>query len=1002
MTGIPSNEMETTSNDKNSAQHTVRFELDNLSPKPLNPRQMRRLSLPDMHKLRKAVALREDIGDTQIPLGKLQVDLLNMRSETFVKRPLMRLRVGAQHYYSHKSKKPTGDWNEGFLFVMSYHSQLFDTLEFDLYDKAGKWSKRQSKHVAKAKLKISKLEGKPDMFLTYVIGLFLPLYEYRKRRELPNNVKIPKHLRRIQVSKLSTGLAADAAPEQFMHRRVLIGNIFVRVRYVYQHPKEESADPTPVYMAFNRSESSYTGNESSKKEGNDVVQGGGPQPTDPDNITAYARRTSQHGRPDLALPDSVVQDQFTERLSVVMTNAPVPEKAMEDHSHQLSSESTASSSTDKANALATSPTSPSDTQPKPSKSWLWKSDSPSNAMLPAAINGLMYGFSQRDSDKSSKIIPKTKDSDTTTASSESDMASIQSAGFGDKVFASKWMNESFEEIAVSHPTFDKMIGMVVSPETRALVRGVLKLASAFGQGFKVTTFQLLTAMSILEKFYSERPVVPTSPIVDDIELIDEARHYFQHAIIAYGWRGLYYLGEYGKYLRDVQRSKSNREAIVKFLNIAPQDLLGYEYGLRKGAVFQPSYFVSVDKPRKAIILGIRGTWSLYDCITDLVCEYRPWKGGLAHSGMLASAQWFFTNIIPQIFHYVHNHHSVIDNFIITGHSLGAGSAGLLTMMVVDHIEELRYLSNNPNFRVHCYSYAPVAAVTEELGNAYADYIDSFVCQDDIVARTSYGTAMELKELIMDALAAVEAVGGIGEVNKHDDARKACFDAIETCRQQIYQKEEPEFPLLHIPGKIWQFKRSHPKVYKHFRPISAAATSSFSTASLIPPLPTGRHHTPHRPAASRSEPMLFSVLEPSDEHDFVYTLHNGSPKISEEMVVTRSCVEDHMMVTYMKALQQVWEHSAHKKRSGYEAPQTPTPVPKVESEISKRQRQKKNKVTSAISTKPDLEPYILPARSMTCPSDLQHTEFTQVDTSGRVDGSGDPQQGWFSRLFKSAR
>lgn len=212
-------------------------------------------------------------------------------------------------------------------------------------------------------------------------------------------------------------------------------------------------------------------------------------------------------------------------------------------------------------------------------------------------------------------------------------------------------------------------------------------------------------------------------------------------------------------------------------------------------MFQPSYFVSVDRPRRAIILGIRGTWSLYDCITDLVCEYRPWKGGLAHSGMLASAQWFFTNIIPQIFHYVHNHAGQIDSFIITGHSLGGGSASLLTMMVVDHIQELRHLSGNPNFRVHCYSYAPVAAVTEALSDAYAEYIDSFVCQDDIVGRTSYGTAMELKELIMNALAAVEAVGGVHEVNNNADARKACFDAIETCRIQIYQGEKPEFPLV---------------------------------------------------------------------------------------------------------------------------------------------------------------------------------------------------------------
>lgn len=149
-------------------------------------------------------------------------------------------------------------------------------------------------------------------------------------------------------------------------------------------------------------------------------------------------------------------------------------------------------------------------------------------------------------------------------------------------------------------------------------------------------------------------------------------------------------------------------------------------------------------------------------------------------------------------------------------------------------------------------------------------------------------------------------------------------------------------------------------------------------------------------------MLFSVLEPSNEQDFVYTLHHGSPQISEEMVVTRSCVEDHMMVTYMKALQQVWEHSAHKKRSGYEAPQTPTPTPKVQAENNKRQRQKKNKVTTVIANKPDLEPYVMPVRSMTCPSDLQHTAFSQVDDSRHVNGTGDPQQGWFSRMFKSAR
>jgi hypothetical protein len=44
------------------------------------------------------------------------------------------------------------------------------------------------------------------------------------------------------------------------------------------------------------------------------------------------------------------------------------------------------------------------------------------------------------------------------------------------------------------------------------------------------------------------------------------------------------------------------------LKIPQEDLLGYEYGLRKGAVFQPSYFVSYDQAHEAVVMGIRGTW----------------------------------------------------------------------------------------------------------------------------------------------------------------------------------------------------------------------------------------------------------------------------------------------------------------------------------------------------------------------------------------------------------
>lgn len=55
------------------------FPLDTLLEKmpksPTSPRQIRRLSVPDMHRLKRAVEQRETIGDAEIPYGKLQVCL---------------------------------------------------------------------------------------------------------------------------------------------------------------------------------------------------------------------------------------------------------------------------------------------------------------------------------------------------------------------------------------------------------------------------------------------------------------------------------------------------------------------------------------------------------------------------------------------------------------------------------------------------------------------------------------------------------------------------------------------------------------------------------------------------------------------------------------------------------------------------------------------------------------------------------------------------------------
>lgn len=171
--------------------------------------------------------------------------------------------------------------------------------------------------------------------------------------------------------------------------------------------------------------------------------------------------------------------------------------------------------------------------------------------------------------------------------------------------------------------------------------------------------------------------------------------------------------------------------------------------------------------------------------------------------MLASAQWFYTNIVPQIFRYVYHHRHELSAFIITGHSLGGGTASLLTMLVSDQIGELRKLAENPSFRLHCYSYAPVASSSSELSNKYDSYIHSFICQDDIVGRMSYGTATGLKELVMDTISACDALGGWYKVMTDPQKRKICFDIITQRREQIFHSANQLYPL--VIGTLYQIQ-----------------------------------------------------------------------------------------------------------------------------------------------------------------------------------------------------
>lgn len=105
-----------------------------------------------------------------------------------------------------------------------------------------------------------------------------------------------------------------------------------------------------------------------------------------------------------------------------------------------------------------------------------------------------------------------------------------------------------------------------------------------------------------------------------------------------------------------------------------------------------------------------------DTLTDLVCEYEPWRGGFIHSGMKNSAMWFFRHVVPQLIAYSNEHSTT--GLVIVGHSLGASTAAILTIILTDYIDEFRQ-GKDEEFHLRCYGYAPACGLSLDLAEKYS-------------------------------------------------------------------------------------------------------------------------------------------------------------------------------------------------------------------------------------------------------------------------------------------
>ncbi|CAE6476932.1 unnamed protein product [Rhizoctonia solani] len=185
----------------------------------------------------------------------------------------------------------------------------------------------------------------------------------------------------------------------------------------------------------------------------------------------------------------------------------------------------------------------------------------------------------------------------------------------------------------------------------------------------------------------------------------------------------------------------------------------------------PRFWVLTDHARKQIVLVLRGTYSLNELAIDLTCEPVPFtparetpmfmskadsekqtteqgdESHIVHGGMLKIAELMGLPGRPV--------HTAVAKalrknpgyeLVLTGHSLGAGIASLLSLMWADPSTGITVRrSGLPSHRrVTVYGFGPPCVMSPQLSKLAKSMVTSFIYSHDIVSTLSLGSVRDMQ------------------------------------------------------------------------------------------------------------------------------------------------------------------------------------------------------------------------------------------------------------------
>uniref|UniRef100_A0A8C4RVD2 Diacylglycerol lipase-alpha n=2 Tax=Erpetoichthys calabaricus TaxID=27687 RepID=A0A8C4RVD2_ERPCA len=290
------------------------------------------------------------------------------------------------------------------------------------------------------------------------------------------------------------------------------------------------------------------------------------------------------------------------------------------------------------------------------------------------------------------------------------------------------------------------------------------------------------------------------------------------------------------------------------------------------AVYETPFFVAVDHGKKKVVISIRGTLSPKDALTDLTgdAERLPVEGHhgtwLGHKGMVLSAEYIKKKldqemILSQAFgrdlvrgtkHY---------GLIVVGHSLGAGTAAILSFLLRPFYPSL-----------HCYAYSPPGGLLSEDAMEYSkEFVTSVVLGKDLVPRIGLSQLEGFRRHLLEVL---------------QKSNKPKWRIIIGGTKCIPKSELPDddLPVAAFPScRLW----THPS---DLTIALSASTPLYLPGRIIHVV---HNHPPERSCCGQEDPTYSAIW--------------GDNKTFDEVIISPAMLHEHMPHIVMEGLNKVLEN-----------------------------------------------------------------------------------------------